>query len=156
MLHRRFVIGALFLMATGCAGGFGLGSRDFKSPEVTLSDIQFRGAGLLEQQLGLVLRLRNPNDADMPLRGLKVKLNVDGEPFATGLSNENVTIPALGEKTVTVDAVSSTSDVLNQLRGVTGLKDIKYAIDGTAFLRGESDRKLPFEQKGVLRLSGLQ
>ena len=147
MLHRRFVIGALFLMATGCAGGFGLGSRDFELPEVTLSDIQFRGAGLLEQQLGLVLRLRNPNDADMPLRGLKVKLNVDGEPFATGLSNVTATIPALGEKTVTVDAVSSTSDVLNQLRGVTGLQGHQIHDHGTAFLRGESDRKVPVRAK---------
>jgi len=156
MLRSRLVIAALFLALTACAGGFGLGNGDLESPEVTLSDIQFRGAGLLEQQLGLVLRLRNPNDTDLALRGLKVKLNVDGEPFATGLSNEKVTVPALGEKTVTVEAVSSTSELLNQLRGVTGLKDIRYTIAGTAFLRGESDRKLPFEQKGVLRLSGLQ
>ena len=155
MFRRRFLIGAASLVLSGCAG-FGLGNRDLESPEVTLSDIQFRGAGLLEQQLGLVLRLRNPNDADLPLRGLKVKLNIDGEPFATGLSDERVTVPALGEKTVTVEAVSSTSELLNQLRGVSGLKDIRYTIAGTAFLRGESDRKLPFEQKGVLRLSGLQ
>jgi LEA14-like dessication related protein len=155
MIRREVLIGGMLLFLAACAG-IGLGSRDLEPPEVTLADVQFRGAGLLEQQLGLVLRLRNPNDADLPLRGLKVRLNIDGEPFATGLSNENVTLPALGEKTVTVDAVSSTSELLNQLHSVTGLKDISYTIDGTAFLRGEADRKLPFEQKGVLRLSGLQ
>ena len=69
MLRSRFVIAALFLALTACAGGFGLGNGDLESPEVTLSDIQFRGAGLLEQQLGLVLRLRNPNDTDLALRG---------------------------------------------------------------------------------------
>ena len=86
MLRSRFMIAALFLVLTACAGGFGLGNGDLESPEVTLSDIQFRGAGLLEQQLGLVLRLRNPNDTDLALRGLKVKLNVDGEPFVGGAS----------------------------------------------------------------------
>ena len=152
MAHRRFVMTVIFFLLAACAG-VGFGNREPESPEVTLSDLQFRGAGLLEQQLGLVLRLRNPNDADLPLRGLKVTLTIDGEPFATGLSNENVTVPALGEKMVTVDAVSSTSDLLSQLRNVAALRDIQYIIAGTAFLRGEGNRTLPFQQKGLLRLS---
>src|SRR5262245_17840534 len=121
MAHRRFLMTVICLLLAACAGA-GFSNRDLESPEVTISDLQLRNAGLLEQQFGLVLRLRNPNDADLPLRGLKVKLDIDGEPFATGLSNENVTVPALGEKIVTVDAVSSTSDILNQLRNATELK----------------------------------
>ncbi len=85
---------------------------------------------------------------------MRVRLEVDGEPFATGLSNENVTIPALGEEIVTVEAVSGTADILGRLRSVTGLEDIDYSLKGTAFLRN-SVRKLPFEQEGSVRLSGL-
>ena len=144
---------AAFVLA-GCAG-VGLGSQELEPPEVTLADLQFQSAGLLEQRLGLVLRLRNPNEVDLPLDGLRVTLEIDGEPFATGLSNENVTVPALGEETVTVAAVSTTADVLNQLHNVAGLKDIDYTIAGTAFLRGETNRKLPFERVGVVRLGGL-
>jgi LEA14-like dessication related protein len=151
---QRAVLSALALIALAACAGAGLGSRDPEPPEVTLSDIEFRSAGLLEQKLGLVLRLRNPNETDLPLDGMRVRLEVDGEPFATGLSNENVTIPALGEEMVTVEAVSGTADILGRLRSVTGLQDIDYSLKGTAFLR-DSDRKLPFEQEGSVRLSGL-
>ena len=154
MLRRSFILG-IALVAGGCAGG-GLGRGELEPPEVTLADIEFLGAGLFEQKLGLVLRLRNPNEDDLPLDGLRVRLEIDDEPFATGLSHENVTIPGLGEETVTVEAVSATTDVLNQLRAVTGFKDIEYTIAGAAFLRGEGNRKqLPFEQNGSVRLSGL-
>ena len=153
MLRRAFVSALASLALAGCAGA-GLGSGGLEPPEVTLADIEFRGAGLLEQKLGLVLRLRNPNETELALDGLRVRLEVDGEPFATGLSNENVTVPGLGEETVTVEAVSGTADILSRLRSVTGLEDIDYNLKGTAFLRN-SDRKLPFEQEGSLRLSGL-
>jgi LEA14-like dessication related protein len=152
MIRREFLgMTVLSLALAGCAGG-GLGGRTLEPPEVRLADIQFRGAGLLEQRLGLVLRLTNPNEVDLPLDGLRVKLEVDGEPFASGTSNENVTIPALGEETVTVEAISSTADVLGGLTGIAGLNDLEYRLTGTAFLRN-SDRRLPIEQEGAIRRS---
>ena len=152
MFRRLFVV-SLALAAAGCAGGgFGGG---LEPPEVTLADIEFVGAGLFEQRLGLVLRMRNPNKEDLPIDGLRVRLEIDDKPFASGMSNEDVTIPGLGEETVTVEAVSATTDVLNQLRRMTGFQDIDYAIAGTAFLSGSGERRLPFEQDGTVRLSGL-
>ncbi len=153
-MNIRSALALFAVLLWGCAGA-GLGSRDLEPPEVTLADISFRGAGLLEQRLGLVLRLRNPNNVDLPLDGLNVRLEIGGEPFATGLSNENVTIPALTEETVTVEAVSATADLVNQLRAVTGFEDLEYTIAGTAFLRGEDRRQLPFEREGTVRLGGL-
>ena len=153
-MHRRAFLSALALLPLAACAGGGFGSGGLEPPEVTLSDIQFRGAGLLEQKLGLVLRLRNPNETDLALDGMRVQLDVDGEPFATGLSNENVTVPALGEGMVTVEAISGTAGILGRLRSVTGLQDIDYSLKGTTFLR-DGGRKLPFEQKGTVRLSGL-
>ncbi len=151
-MNRSWAIAAVALALAACAS-VGPGGRTLEPPQVTLADLEFRDLGLLEQRLGLVLRLSNPNEVSLPLDGLKVSLVVDGEPFATGLSNENVTVPALGEERVTVDAVSTTTDLLNQLQGVTDLQDVDYTLAGTAFLRG-SDQVLPFTQEGVVRLSG--
>ena len=154
MRRRDFLaIAGCSLTLAACAGG-GLGGRALEPPEVALADIQFRGAGLLEQRLGLVLRLTNPNEVELPLDGLRIKLEIDGEPFASGTSNENVTIPALGEETVTVEAISSTADMLGGLTGLAGLNDLEYRLTGTAFLRN-SDRRLPIEQEGAVRLSRL-
>ena len=58
------------------------------------------------------------------------------------------------EETVTVDAVSPTADVVDQFLSVTGLENIDYTIAGIAYLQGEGSRKLPFEQKSVLHLTG--
>ena len=152
MVRHLFVV-SLALAAAGCAGGgFGGG---LEPPEVTLSDIEFVGAGLFEQRLGLVLRMRNPNKEDLPLDGMRLRLEIDDKPFASGMTNQDVTIPGLGEETVTVEAVSATTDVLSQLRRMTGFQDIDYTLAGTAFLRGSGERRLPFEQDGSVRLSGL-
>lgn len=143
------VLAALLLSA--CAGA-DLGQRELEPPLVTLADIQLHGAGLLEQRLGLVLRIRNPNPVDLPLDGLTVRLDIDGEPFATGISNEDVTVGALAEEMVTVEAVSATTVLLDQLRRVTGLEEFDYRLSGTLFLRGEDRRSLPFEGDATVRL----
>ncbi len=150
-MRGRPVLALAALILSACAGA-GLGERELEPPLVTLADIQLHGAGLLEQRLGLVLRIRNPNPVDLPLDGLTVRLDIDGEPFATGISNEDVTVGALAEETVTVDAVSATTVLLNQLRRVTGLEEFDYRLSGTAFLRGAERRTLPFEEDATVRL----
>ena len=52
------------------------------------------------------------------------------------------------------EAISSTADMLGGLTGLAGLNDLEYRLTGTAFLRN-SDRRLPIEQEGAVRLSRL-
>lgn len=150
MSALRIVALILVLAAAGCAGV----PRDVKPPEVHLADIRPKASsGVLEQSMELVLNVRNPNDFDVPIDGLRFDLTLNGQHFATGLSDEETVIPRLGEKRVTATASTSMLAVIQQmmLAGQRGRLD--YRMEGEAFLGGLGDRTVPFESEGEVRLS---
>ncbi len=57
----------------------------------------------------------NPNDVEIPLTGLNFEVEVNGQPFARGVSNKPVTVPRLGEEILEVTAVSTLANVLRQI-----------------------------------------
>ena len=144
----------LWVLAWGlvaCAG-IGPGQR-VEPPEVRLANIEFVEAGLFEQRFLMTLRVRNPNDFDLPIDGLRFALDINDRPFASGLSNRSVTVPRLGEQTVEVEASTTLLDVVGQFMGLSGRETLNYRMTGTAFLRGAARREVPFEQTGSFRLA---
>ena len=151
MRAMRAIVLGLLIAASGCAG-IGPGQR-VEPPEVRLADLEFVDAGLFEQRFRMILRVRNPNDFDLPIDGLRFALDVNDRPFATGLSNRSVTVPRLGEQTIAVDASTTLLDVVQQFMGLSGRETMSYRLAGTAFLRGTGTREVPFEQSGSFRLT---
>src|SRR3990172_1140831 len=74
----------------------GLSSR-LETPVVSFVGIKALEAKLFEQRLELRLRVRNPNDLDLPVRGLDIDVELAGEHFAHGVSAREFTVPARGE-----------------------------------------------------------
>lgn len=152
-LNRRraaFGIGALFLgtaLLAGCAG-IPAGAT-VEPPQVTLADIRPIGAGLLEQRYEAVLRLRNPNAFDVPLSGLRYTLDLNGQPFGGGSTNDRVTLPRLGETTIAVESATNIVQLLAQLNALRA-GGLTYDLRGDAFLSGGGDRSVPFEAGGRL------
>ena len=84
------------LILSGCQSLAGL-----ESPEVSVSGINLNSFNLFEQEWGLTLRARNPNDRELTLNSLDYEIYVNGEKFARGLTNERITLPAMGDAQVT-------------------------------------------------------
>lgn len=143
------------LLLAGCAALMGYAHK----PEVSLSSLQVEGITLFEQRFRLLLRVRNPNDRDLAVDGLEFTLDLNGEPLARGLSAEAVTVPRLGEATVTVFATSDLNGWLKQFRKLKRDGDgnlperLPYRLKGT--VSSGSLGRIPFTQDGEVPVAAL-
>lgn len=137
------------LLLTACAAFVS------KPPEVTLAGLDLESIGLFEQRYVLQLRVRNPNDADIPVDGLSFEVEVNGTHFASGISNQAVTIPRLGEAVLEVPATSNLASFLRQWRDPEqgGPAGLDYRIHGSLRVAGHG--ALPFDHEGEVPLPSL-
>lgn len=145
---KRFIAIALALMLAGCAT-----VDDARPPTIQLSNLRLGAGGLLNQELMIEIRVGNPNDFDLPLTGLTFQLDVNGQPFADGLSNAAVNVPRLGYATVPVTGQTNILSVLRQLMFLGKSDLITYRLHGTAYVgRLGINQSVPYERTGELSL----
>lgn len=65
-----------------------------------VTDIAPLDSSPFEQRLRVSLRIRNPNDYELQVTGVDVRLEFNGKRLARGLSNKEFTVPRLGEPVV--------------------------------------------------------
>jgi LEA14-like dessication related protein len=138
----------LFLAPLGCAT-----PENVQPPSVNLTNLQLGSPGLLSQALKISVRIGNPNDFDIPLTGLSFNLEVNGQPFAEGLSNESITVPRLGYANLKVDGTASTIGLIMQFMTLGQRDKIDYRLFGRAHVGhlGFKDA-VPFERKGSMSI----
>ncbi len=148
-LAALFVLNVVVVLLAGCA------SLSMKSPEVSLSDVTIEEFGLLEQRLGITLRVMNPNDADLRIDGVSFAVDVNGQSFAKGVSNKAVTVPRFGEALLDLSAVSTLGDLLRQLAefAKSGRDSVQYRVHGQFY--GGGLNGVPFDSKRELKLPTL-
>jgi len=141
------------LLLQGCATV----RSDFEKPTVTASDLKLSEVKALEAVFLLELRIMNPNDFALDIRGLSCELNIEGSHFATGIGNEWQEIPAYGTQTVPLTVYASMIDVVGSviqfLQGVGQQHPLQYELTGKVRLGGYGT--VPFTSKGKLNLGGL-
>jgi LEA14-like dessication related protein len=133
---------------SGCAG-LAMQSRPL---DVTLADIGVLDVGLLEQTLRLRLRVQNPNDTDLAIDGFSFALEVNGKPFARGVSNKPVNVPRYGQTLVEVDAVTGLVGILRQIEQYSrgDRQTLTYRLTG--HVSTASAGRLAFDHGSELRL----
>ena len=116
--------------------------------DVTLANIAPKDVGLLEQQYQVDLRIQNPNDTPMLIEGCSYLIEINGKPFARGVSDQSVTVPRFGQVVVSATAVSNLTGLVEQIRKLkSGLPDaLRYRITGKFALSGGGS--IPFDQRG--------
>lgn len=151
MLGRLIGISALtaVLLCTGCATLSGM-----NAPRVNISNVTPQDITLFEQRFLVQLRVQNPNDFDLAVKGMTFSLDLNGKSFATGLSNKQVTIPRFGSEVVDVEMISGTTGILRQLQGLTAgaAPKFTYRLRGKVYLEKPYSGSLPFDERGELEL----
>ena len=137
---------AATLQLAGCSVG------EPVPPQVAVADLRMLESTLFEQRFEINFRIGNPNDFALPLDGLTFDLEVNGESFARGFSNQRMTIPRLGEGTVSVAASTTLVDLLRQMQLMAGRTDLTYRLRGFAYLDSLDRRTVPYETEGSFRL----
>jgi LEA14-like dessication related protein len=101
------------------------------------------------------MRVQNPNDRALPIKGLSYALEVAGEDFAQGVSGASFLVPALGETEFDMNITANMASTIIKFlgRGSDSLKDeLDYRIKGKISLSEGLLRSIPFEEKGKFTL----
>ncbi|HIP77210.1 MAG TPA: hypothetical protein EYH07_01915, partial [Kiloniellaceae bacterium] len=79
-------------------------------------------------------------------------LDVNGADFASGFSNQAVTVPRLGEAVLSVTASTTLVDLVQQMVLLAERGDLTYRVHGVAYLDNLARRRAPYESIGTFRL----
>ena len=135
------------LLVAGCAG---LGEK-LETPQVEVVGVQMLSADMFAQQFKLRLRVQNPNDLELPVRGIEYQLLLMGDSFAEGNSTDRFVLPANGEAEfdmlVQTNFVSSFGRLLSRMGG-RKLENVDYELSGKIQLEKGPLRRIPFSHKG--------
>jgi LEA14-like dessication related protein len=144
-------IALLLLPAALLAGCAGL--TDLKKPEVQIASIQTGTSTLLEQELIVTLRVQNPNDRALEAKGIYFELSSQGKRIATGVSNQPISIPAMGEGQVPLTVHASLLDSLALARAALqgDQPALQYQLSG--YIDGLNGwGRIPFKRDGEWKL----
>jgi len=151
----RFAAAALVALALGACATLG---PKLETPKLSLVGIQLHDATFFEQRLLVRLRVRNPNDRVLPVKGLTVNFELDGVDFAEGVSARAFDIPALGEAEfdmlVTANAATALLEIFGKDRRKSS-KELDYRISGKLSTSLGLLKSIPFDERGKVSLDSL-
>lgn len=126
------------------------------APRLSLVGVQVLSGDMFAQRFKVRVLVQNPNDLELPVRGLEYQIILMGDSFADGVSNDQFLLPALGEAEfdmmITTNFVSSFGRLISRMGGGK-LEDIEYEIVGKIFVDKGMLRKIPFSQRGTVDFS---
>lgn len=147
-LPVRVLLLVLAAMAASCST-----LSDLQTPQVEIAGVQVMSADMFAQRFKVRLLVNNPNDVELPVKGLDYKIIMMGDSFADGVSTERFVLPAKGEAEfdmlVTTNFVSSFGRLLSRVGGGK-LEDIDYEIAGKILVDKGMVRKIPFSHRGTV------
>src|SRR5690606_26667401 len=111
---RASMLALLLLAGSGCA------MTRLQPPQLQVVEVGLVGAGVLSQQLRVRMRVHNPNDAELPVRGISYEVQLSGETFASGESERDFVVPAVGETEFSLDVTTNAAGALLSLLGNRG------------------------------------
>jgi LEA14-like dessication related protein len=143
---RRLVALIALAVFAGCA------TRD--PLQVTVAGIESLPSEGMELRMLVKLRVQNPNDAPIEFNGVALQMNVQGQTFATGVSDASGTVSRFGEALVEVPVTASAFRMVRQalelMSGSDGPGKITYEMTGK--LNGPGFRSVRFQNQGDLAL----
>jgi LEA14-like dessication related protein len=150
---RHLLIAALAIGCVAVTACATLQGRD--PPQVMVAGIEpLEGEGL-ELRMTVKLRVQNPNDTPIDYNGVSVQMNVQGETFASGVSDETGSVPRFGETVIAVPVTISAFHMVRQAVGMmhdAGTGKITYEMKGK--LSGSGFGGIRFTTKGDFNLPG--
>lgn len=119
------------LLAFSLAACSSLGLRDpLRIDLVGLEPLAGEG---LEMRFAVKLRVLNPNDAAIDYNGVALDLAVNGQPLASGVSDQRGQVPRFGEALISVPVSISAFSAMRQAWGAAGYKPgqgLPYELHG--------------------------
>jgi LEA14-like dessication related protein len=146
---------AASVLTTAMLGGCSLFVPKLERPQLSVVNVEVQKADLWEQRMKVRMRVQNPNDRPIPVKGLSCALEIAGEEFAHGVSGAAFNVPALGEAEFDMNMTANMAGTIIKLlgKGSDALGDeVDYRVTGKLSLSHGLLRSIPFEDRGKFRL----
>jgi LEA14-like dessication related protein len=142
------------LAASAVLGGCSLFVPKFETPQLSVVNVELQKADLWEQRMKVRLRVVNPNDRPIPVKGLTCALEVAGQELAHGVSGAAFNVPALGEAEFDMNMTANMAGAIIKLlgRGNDVGDEVDYRVTGKISLSEGLLRSIPFEDRGKFKL----
>jgi LEA14-like dessication related protein len=120
----------LFAIFAGCA------SMRLEKPDIKLMDLKLGEVTLLETSMIARMRIENENNEALHISGGVYRLSLNDIDVGKGMSDEHITVPALGSATQEVTFHLSNLDFITRLRSLIESQDFSYRVDAKLYLAG--------------------
>jgi len=119
-------------------------------PRLSVVSVRMLKSDLWHQELKLRMRVQNPNDRELPVKGLTYELDVDDQELAHGMSGDSFVVPALGEAEFDMSVSANMASVLLKVLS-QGSNQVDYRIKGRIALSAGLLRSIPFNEQGTFK-----
>jgi LEA14-like dessication related protein len=135
-------------------GGCSLFVPKLERPQLSIVNVELQKADLWEQRMKVRMRVVNPNDRPIPVKGLTCALEVAGQELAHGVSGASFNVPALGEAEFDMNMTANMASAIIKLlgKGSDVGDEVDYRVSGKISLSEGLLRSIPFEDRGKFRL----
>jgi LEA14-like dessication related protein len=151
-LHRRDVFVCIATACVALLAGCSALLPKLETPRLSVVNIEIVKADLLQQQLRVRMRVQNPNDRPLPVRGITYTVELAGDEFAHGDSDRDFTVPALGELEFDVNVYANAAPALLKYTLSGRREPLEYRIKGKVQLAAGLIRSIPFSETGKFNL----
>ena len=141
---------AASLLLSGCS----LFVPKLETPKLSVVNVELQKSALWEQRLKVRMRVVNPNDRPIPVKGLTCALELQGQELAHGVSGAAFNVPAFGEAEFDMNMTANMASALLRLlgRGEPLGEQVEYRVKGRISLSEGLLRSIPFEDRGTFKL----
>ncbi len=144
-MRRTFII-LLALGLSGCS----LFVPKLERPTLSVVKVQMLKSDLWHQELKVRMRVQNPNDRVLPVKGIVYQLDVEGQELAHGASGDSFVVPALGEAEFDMSVSANMANMLIKLLNKGG-NEVDYRISGKISLSAGLLRSISFDDHGTFK-----
>jgi LEA14-like dessication related protein len=150
---KSWVLGMVAATLVGCAAF----APKLETPKLSIVNVELVKGDLFEQRLRARIKVENPNERELAVKGITYTIEVGGEEFGRGISGSSFTVPRLGEAEFDMNVTANMAGTLMRLatraREAGGTPDaIDYRIVGKVTLATGMLRSIPFEERGRFKL----
>src|SRR5215831_811222 len=79
-------------LLSGCAS-----AMKWEAPKLSVAALKVQSADIFSQRLVVHMRVVNPNDRELPIKGITYRIEVNDAELAEGLTDTPFVVPANGE-----------------------------------------------------------
>ncbi len=147
----RWTVTLMAALLSACAS-----QSKLEAPNLSVINMEMLESSLFTQRLKVRVRVQNPNDRELPVKGVSAKLEIAGEEFANGVSANSFVVPAFGEAEfdLLVDASMARTliGMVGKRKSDKPMESLDYRMTGKVSLSSGVVRSIPFDESGSLKL----